>query len=189
MLKQLVKKNRSYRRFDGSHKITARQINFLLELARLCPSAANLQKLKYYCSISQKTNKIIYPHLSWAAYLKDWDGPPHGERPTGYIIILGPSKISKHLLIDTGIVSQTILLGATELSLGGCQIASVKKEELHLALNLPAHLEIILVIALGKPVEQVVIEKVVDPDDVEYWRDEFDIHHVPKRLLRDLIIK
>ena len=121
--------------------------------------------------------------------MKDWEGPQHGERPTGYIIILGPAKVSKHLLIDTGIVSQTILLGAAEMGLGGCQVASVKKEDLHLALNLPASLEIILVIALGKPVEQVVIEKVVDPDDIEYWRDEFEIHHVPKRALKDLIIR
>jgi nitroreductase len=188
MLKKLVKKNRSYRRFDGSVRITKTQINQLLELARLCPSAANLQKLRFFYSISPKTNEIIFSHLSWAAYLKDWDGPLHGERPTGYILILGPKDISKHLLIDTGIAAQTILLGATEMGLGGCQIASVRKKELHKALELPQKLDIILAIALGKPVEQVVIEKVIDPDDIEYWHDEFEVHHVPKRALKELIV-
>jgi len=188
MFKNLVKKNRSYRRFDGSVKISKKQIRQLLELARLCPSAANLQQLRYYFSILKKTNDIIYQHISWAAYLKDWHGPKHGERPTGYIIMLGPVIISKHLLMDTGIAAQTILLGATEMGLGGCQMASVKKDELHKALSLPQDLEIILVLALGKPVEQVVIEKVIDPDDIEYYRDEFEVHHVPKRSLKDLII-
>ena len=188
MLKQLVKTNRSYRRFDGSVKISKKQINVMLNLARLCPSAANLQQLRFFYSITKKTNELIYQHLSWAAYLKDWHGPKHGERPTGYIILLGPKNISKHLLIDTGIAAQTILLGATEMGLGGCQIASVKKDELHKELDLPQNLEIILVLALGKPVEQVVIEKVIDPDDIEYWHDEFEVHHVPKRALKDLII-
>jgi nitroreductase len=188
MLKQLVRKNRSYRRFDESIKLNKKQINQMLNLARICPSAANLQQLRYYYSISKKTNDIIFNNISWAAYLKDWHGPKNGERPTGYIILLGPSQISKHLLIDTGIAAQTILLGATEQGLGGCQIASFKKDELQKALCLPNNLEIILVIALGKPVEQIVLEKVIDPDDIEYYRDEFEVHHVPKRALRDLLI-
>jgi len=188
MLKELVKKNRSYRRFDGSVRITKKQLNQMLELARLCPSAANLQRLRFFYSITKQTNQIIFQHISWAAYLKDWHGPKHGERPTGYIILLGPADISKYLLTDTGIAAQTILLGATEMGLGGCQIASVKKEELQKALNLPDSLEIILVLAIGEPVEQVVIEKVIDPDDIEYWHDEFEVHHVPKRALKDLIV-
>jgi nitroreductase len=188
MLKQLVKKNRSYRRFDGTVRIIKKQINQMLGLARLCPSAGNLQQLRYFYSITKKSNELIYNYVGWAAYLKDWNGPKHGERPTGYILMLGPTNITKHLLIDAGIAAQTILLGATELGLGGCQLASVQKEELHKALNLPHDLEIILALALGKPVEQVVIEKVIDPEDIEYWRDEFEVHHVPKRALKDLII-
>ncbi len=188
MLKQLVKKNRSYRRFDGQVRITQKQIRQLLELARLCPSAANLQQLRYYYSVAPKTNGLIFANLSWAAYIEDWDGPKDGERPTAYILMLGPAKLGNHLFMDTGIAAQTILLGAVEMGLGGCLLASVRKKELHKALGLPASLEIILAIALGKPVEQVKVEKVVDPDDIEYWRDEFEVHHVPKRALKDIIV-
>lgn len=188
MLKKLLKTNRSIRRFDESIRITKKQITSLIDLSRFCPSAGNLQQIKYFFSIDKKTNKLIFPLLSWAAYLRTWDGPLDGERPTAYIIMLGPRDVSKHHLIDVGIAAHTILLGAVEMGLGGCQIASAQKDELHEALSLPDDLEIMLVLALGKPAEQVVIEKIVDPDDVEYWRDEFSVHHVPKRALKDIII-
>lgn len=188
MLKDLVRQNRSYRRFDAQHPVTTEQIEILMELARLCPSAANLQQLRFYYSVETQTNGVIYPHLGWAGYLRYWDGPEPSERPTAYIIILSHQNVSKYHLIDTGIMAQTMLLGAVELGLGGCQIASVKKAELQLALHLPAEYDIELVIALGKPAETVVVEDVIDPDDIEYWRDDEGVHHVPKRALEDLII-
>jgi nitroreductase len=188
MFKKLLKANRSFRRFDESVRITKKQITGLIDLTRYCPSAGNLQQLRYFYSIDKRTNKLIFQQVSWAAYLRDWDGPLDGERPTAFIIMLGPKDISKHLPMDVGIAAQTILLGAAELGLGGCQIASAKKEELQKALNLPAELDIVLVLAIGKPVEQVVLEKVIDPDDIEYWRDEYSVHHVPKRALKDLIV-
>jgi len=51
----------------------------------------------------------------------------------------------------------------------------------------PDHYKIIQVLALGKPAEEVVIDEVVD-GDIKYWRDENEIHHVPKRSLQELII-
>jgi nitroreductase len=188
MFKKLMKANRSFRRFDESVRLSKKQITGLIDLTRFCPSAGNLQQLRYFYSIDKRTNQIIFPQLAWAAYLREWDGPLDGERPTAYIVMLGPKEISKYLLIDTGIAAQTILLGAVEMGFGGCQIASAKKDELHKALALPDHLEVILVLAIGKPVEQIVLEKVIDPEDIEYWRDEFAVHHVPKRALKDIII-
>lgn len=188
MFKKLLKANRSFRRFDESVRITKKQVTQLIDLTRFCPSAGNMQQLRYFYSIDKHTNKLIFPLLSWAAYLRDWDGPLDGERPTAYIILLGPTDISRHMCMDTGIAAHTILLGAAELGLGGCQIASAHKEKLHIALKLPPELEIILVLAIGKPAEQVVLEKVIDPEDIEYWRDEFSVHHVPKRALKDIIV-
>ena len=121
--------------------------------------------------------------------MKDWDGPAEGERPSGYIIILGDQNITKSFGCDHGIVAQSILLGVTELGLGGCMIGSIQREELRRELKIPTHLEILLVLALGKPKESVEIEVVGPEGDMKYWRDENDVHHVPKRTLDEIIIK
>ena len=83
---------------------------------------------------------------------------------------------------------ESILLGATERGLGGCMIATVKRQELSRALDIDSGYEILLVIALGKPGETVVIEEVGPDGDTKYWRDSQDVHHVPKRALDDIII-
>jgi len=187
-LKDLVRRNRSYRRFYQDVSIPEYVLEGLVDLARLSPSARNAQTLKYFISCSPQTNEKIFPHLSWAGYLKDWDGPVPGERPAAYIVILNDTTISDSYFCDDGIAAQSILLGAVEQGLGGCIIGSVNRLKLQKALNLPGHLKIIEVIALGKPREQVVIEDMKN-GDYKYWRDENQVHHVPKRSLEEIIIK
>ncbi|MCX6259121.1 MAG: nitroreductase family protein, partial [Bacteroidia bacterium] len=131
-------------------------------------------------------NTGIFDTLSWAGYLKDWNGPSQGERPSAYIIITGDTRLTVNFSCDQGIVAQTILLAATEKGLGGCIIATIDRAKLSAFLNIPQYYEILLVIALGKPTEKVVIEEF--SDDVKYWRDENQVHHVPKRRLEDLIL-
>ena len=188
MLKELVLKNRSYRRFNQSKPIDKGTLLEFVDLARNTPSGRNLQTLKYFISADPTTNAKIFPTLSWAGYLKDWDGPIEGERPTGYIVILEDALIGKNLVHDQGIAAQTILLAAVEKGLGGCMIYSVKRKDLSEILNIPAHLEVVLVLALGVPVEKVVIDPITADGDIKYWRDEAKIHHVPKRNLKDIVI-
>lgn len=188
MLKDLVLKNRSYRRFYQEATIELETLRELVDLARLSASAMNLQPLKYMLSCEPKRNALIFPHLGWAAYLKDWPGPSEGERPSAYIIMLGDTEISRAFGCDHGIAAQSILLGATEKGLGGCMIATVKRQELSKALGIAPRYEILLVIALGKPKETVVIEKVGADGNVKYRRGNQGVHHVPKRALRDIII-
>ncbi|MDY0151380.1 MAG: nitroreductase family protein [Candidatus Cloacimonas sp.] len=188
MIHELVEKNRSYRRFIEDKQLEPEILTQLIGLARISPSAANLQNLRY-CPISAVDDCAkIFPLLKWANYLRYWDGPAQGERPTAYIIILAPANTTKFHHLDAGIAAQTILLGAVEKGLGGCMLASVDKIKVHDLLSLPVTMEVLLVIALGYPAETVIIEDVTDPDDIEYWRDEEGCHHVPKRLLKDLII-
>jgi nitroreductase len=188
-LKSLIQKNRSYRRFYEEKKISIKTLKSLIELARLSASSANLQPLKYFLSHTSKTNQKIFPYLKWAGYLKDWPGPAEGERPPAYIVILGDTSISKNFEYDSGIAAQSILLGATEKGLGGCIIGSIEREKLRRSLKIPKHLEIVLVIALGKPKEKVVIETVDKDGDIKYWRDKKGVHHVPKRALKDILIQ
>lgn len=127
MLIDLIRANRSYRRFDETHKVTKEQLLDMIEHARLSASAANLQNLKFYLSCDEQTNALVYSQLSWAGYLRYWDGPVPGERPPAYVLVLAPVSTSKYHMFDAGIASQSILLAATEARLGGCMIASIKK--------------------------------------------------------------
>jgi len=188
MIRQLILRNRSYRRFYQEAAVERELLRDLVDLARLSASAANRQPLKYILSCESTRNKAIFTHLSWAAYLENWPGPEEGERPSAYIIILGDKEISPGFACDHGIASQSILLGAAEAGLGGCVIASIDREGLRQALQIPARFEILLVLALGKPKETVVIDTVEPEHDVRYWRDEAGTHHVPKRSLEEIII-
>ena len=187
MIKDLVLKNRSYRRFYEDYKIDSQTLENFIELVRFTPSAANKQALKYMLSNSEEVNTKIFETLAWAGYLKDWNGPDPGERPSAYIVVLGDTKIAKDFNVDPGIVMQTILLGAVEKGLGGCIFASIKRSLLADNLAIPERYQILNVVALGKPNEDVVIDDIAD-DDIKYWRDENSIHHVPKRTVNELIL-
>lgn len=188
MLRRLIIKNRSYRRFYQGVTIEIETLRKLLDLARFSASSANLQPLKYILSCDTKKNALIFPRLAWAGYLKDWKWPREGERPSAYIIILGDTKITQSFGCDHGIAAQSILLGAIEKGLGGCIIGSVDRQGLRKALDIPSRYEILLVIALGKPKEEVVIETAGSNGDIKYWRDKEAIHHVPKRPLDEIIV-
>jgi nitroreductase len=185
----LVLKNRSYRRFYENVPIEHDTLKQLVDLARLSGSAANLQPLKYILSSDYEMNASIFPHLRWAGYLKDWDGPVEGERPSGYIIILGDKNITQTFECDHGIAAQSILLGATYRGFGGCMIGSIQREGLRRELEIPLHFEILLVLAIGKSKEIVKIETIGTEGDIKYWRDDEGLHHVPKRTLEEIIVK
>jgi nitroreductase len=188
MLRDLILRNRSYRRFYEEVDISLDTLRELVDLARLSASAMNAQPLKYILSSEPQRNSLIFPHLAWATFLKTWPGPADGERPSAYIIVLGDTEISRFWDYDAGIAGQSILLGATEKGLGGCMIANIEKEGLRKALKIPPRYEILLVLALGKPKEKVVIETVGASGDTKYWRDSEGVHHVPKRPLGEIII-
>ena len=186
MFDELVAKCRSYRRFFEDVPIEPGTLREVVALARLSASGGNIQPLKYILSCDRGKNDLVFPCLVWAGYL-DWDGPDEGERPTGYVIILGDTNITSSFGYDPGIAAQSIMLGAVARGLGGCMFGSIKRDQLRQALDVPEHLEILLALALGKPKEEVVIEDAVE-GDVKYYRDAKAVHHVPKRPLDELIV-
>lgn len=189
MIKELIKKNRTYRRFYEDFEIKRNTLEELVDLARLSASAANRQPLKYILSCEKNKNDLIFPTLAWAGYLKDWQGPGEGERPSAYIIILLDTEISKNYWCDPGIAAQSILLGATEKGLGGCIFSSVKRDELRSVLKIKEKYEILYILAVGKTREKVVLETVGPEGDIKYWRDCQEVHHVPKRSLKEIILE
>jgi len=188
MIRDLITKNRSYRRFDESVKISNKQIEKWIELACFSASGRNSQPLKYAVVVSQQMCSQIFPYLGWAGYLTDWKGPGKGERPVAYIAVLLDKFVSEKYYCDDGIAMQSILLGAVDDGFGGCIIGSVNKNKVSKILKLPDHLEMLWVLALGKPAEECVLE-VADDGNIEYYRDENDVHHVPKRPLNEVIYR
>lgn len=187
MLKELVMKNRSYRRFYQNQEIGKEQLKSLIDIGRLTASGANKQPVRYILSNETEKNEIIFGCLRWAGYLDDWNGPDEGEKPSAYIIMVEPNGINAPH--DEGIIGQTILLAAVEQGFGGCFIANIDRKMLKERLEIDEKYDIKLVIALGYPKEEVVLEEITEADDIKYYRDKERIHHVPKIRLDDLIIE
>lgn len=187
MLKELVLKNRSYRSFDAERKITVQELSELVDLARLCPSSVNLQMLKFVAVHSPDLLEKVQPLTRWAAKLASLKLPPPGHYPQAFIVICGDDRIfsGSIRMKDVGIAAQTLLLGAVEKGLGGCMIGSFDLEALKEVLQLPEYLKPELIVALGKPDEEVRLTTVENGTD--YYR-EGGIHYVPKRALEDILI-
>jgi len=186
MLYDLISKTRSFRRFVEDEPIAMETLRYLVDLARLGGSARNLQPLKYVLVNTPALKAKIFPHLGWAGYLKEWTGPQEGERPAAYIVCLLDTRLSKEADCDLGIATQNLLLGAAEKGLGGCRIASLAPG-LRDVFDLDDHLQVLQVIALGRPAETVFLNEQEPGEDIKYWRDTDQIHHVPKRPLQEII--
>lgn len=186
MLLDLVKRARSYRRYDPTKPLSKDDLKAFVEAARLTPSAGNLQRLRYLAVTEKSEVLTLTKEVKWAGYLSDWDGPADSEAPAAYLILLSPesSGVSQ---IDVGIAAETILLAAAEAGVGGCMILNFPREALTERYKLASNYKIELVISLGVPAEKVEIETMKE-GNVRYYRDENDVHHVPKRALSEVFL-
>ncbi|RGZ00079.1 nitroreductase family protein [Clostridium sp. AM58-1XD] len=189
MLKELVMQCRSYRRFYEDVKIPNEVLRGLIDLTRFTASAANAQALKFRIIDSEDEKEKIFPLIGWAGALPEWDGPEKGERPAAYILICCDLEKGKNKMTDDGIVAQTIMLGAVENGFGGCMIANFKRAETAEALGIDRNqFSPDLLLALGKPKEHVVIVPVGEDGSMKYYRDQEQVHYVPKRKLEDILM-
>ena len=191
MFKDIVMKNRSYRGYDESFRFTKEMLEEYVDVTRFCPSSVNMQPLKYYIAYDKGEVDLIQSMTKWARALPDLNLPFEGHRPTGFIVICQDTNLNSNLnrfCKDVGIVAQTILLMAASQDLGGCMIGNFVKEEVQSKLKLSENLVPLLIVALGKPDETIVITEVKD-NQTKYYRDENNVHYVPKRKLEDILIK
>lgn len=187
----LVVKSRSYRSYSSDRAVTKEELTVLVECARLCPSAVNKQFLKYRLCAGKAEMASLLPHIKWAAALPDIHLPPVGHEPPAAIVLCHDHTIAQSenaSTWDAGITAQTILLAATEMGLGGCMIGNFVKATLKEALALPAHLTPILVVAIGKPDEEIILETAPCGTNTIYYRDANGVHHVPKRAIEDILV-
>ena len=189
--KELVKKNRSYRGYDESYRFTKEQLEDYVDTTRYTASSVNMQPLKYFIAYEKEMVDTIQAMTKWARALPDLDLPYIGKRPTGFIVICQDTNLAPNtsrFMKDVGIVAQTILLQATEEGLGGCMIGNFQPDEVKSTLKFDDNIVPLLIVALGKPDEEIVITEVTEEGGTNYYRDEADIHYVPKRSLEDILI-
>lgn len=186
-----VKLNRSYRGFNQERIVKREELESLVELARFCPSSINFQPLKFYLSCDAQTNAVIQPLTGWARRLPHLNLPREGHNPTAFIVICADKNIASNperFMKDVGIVAQTMLLGSIDLGLGGIMIGNFSAAKVSEALQLADHLEPVLIVAIGKPDEEVRLTELPDSGDISYSRDEQHVTYVPKRPMNELLI-
>lgn len=190
-MQELIAKTRTFRRFNQKEQLSSATLGELIDLARLGGSARNGQPWQYMPVNNPELCAKIFPYLAWAGYLTDWKGPVEGERPSAYILcLLNKTRLKGtegEAQFDLGVATQNLLLGAMEKRIGGCRIGAFSPQLASL-FDMPDHLQLSLVIALGKPRETVILEECKDDTDIRYWRDEHGVHHVPKRTLESCLV-
>lgn len=189
MLKELVDKSRSHREFKAGAEITDQTVREWILNASHCPAAMNLQAIKYKILTQPEEIGELLPLTRWAASL-DKKLPPEGHGPSAFVVMCHDTDIAPMkpiFMMDVGICAQTIMLSAAEEGFGGCIIGSGAPERLSETLRLPQNLVPVLVLGLGVPEDEVVL--VESRGDTKYYRDENNIHYVPKRTLEEIIIK
>ena len=154
-----------------------------VDAARLSPSGRNRQPLRYVIVNDSKLLKQVFSTLSWATDLPDYY-PTEEETPRAYIVIL-LDKNTPTPIHDASIAAMSISMVAYDEGLGSCILGSVDREKLKDILKVPEGLAVALVVALGYPAENPVVEPVKD-GATNYWLDENGVLHVPKRDLKDI---
>lgn len=187
MLIDLLRINRSYRRYRTEIRLSQQTLMSLIELVRLIPSAYNRQPLRYWLAYQPADCAQIFPYLTWPR-LGEWTAPAVSEQPSAYIIIFGDTRIGQHFGVEAGIAAQTLLLGAVEQGLGGCVMSGFNRVALQQELGVAVEFRLLLVIALGVPAETVVLEPCAPGISPGFWRDETGLHHVQKRSAEELVL-
>ena len=191
MLRDLVLANRSYRTFDESDPVTREMLLEWVDNARLVPSAVNAQPLKYRLVDTKEGVEKVMPLTAWAGALKDITLPPEGKHPTAFVVICHDTTVRENPASsekDVGIAAMTLLLSATEAGYGGCMIGAFEKDRMGEVLRIPEKYVPILLVAFGAPDETVFITEPGQDGSVVYYRDDHNLHFVPKRMLDDILI-
>ena len=186
--KELVKANRTCRRYDGTKSITRQDLLDLVDLVRYTPSGMNKQALRFALVADEETKARVFDNIFWAGFLKDWDGPIEGERPGGYILVFDDNDYGRAMVEDVGIAGQTLALGARAGGKAVCIFKAFKEKEINEALGLGDNFNLLMVVAVGYPLEEVVIDDIHAGDDFKYYGDQDQVHHVPKIVTEDLLI-
>ena len=186
MLTDLLMATRSCRRFYPTPRVTKNDITALVAAARLCPSTANMQRLRFHPVTDLSDIVTLTGMLSFAGLLPDYGRPSCDRMPTAYLILATGGTPDLNLAIDAGLAAEAILLRATELGFAGCLFRSFCADDVA---NLPGMrgMTPVLVVALGAPAETIRLVDAAPGDSLSYYRTPENVHCVPKLSVEELI--
>lgn len=187
-LKELVTKARTCRRFKGQSVLSTETLTSLIDYARLAASARNAQILRFVTVSDAETRSAMDKLVVLGGALTPEQRATDAQRPGGYIVICGPENMDDFATMDVGIAAQSINLAACEAGLRTCMIGAVKKDEAAQLIGLPDGLKVKLVMALGVSDEEIRLVGRRDDGKLIYYRDENDVHCVPKITLEEAVI-
>lgn len=185
---EFIKSRRTIRKFRQD-ELSVEQLNKYIDAARVAPSAANIQPLKYVVVKSREMSEKMFPLVKWAGYLAPDYNPKEGERPTAYIVVCADTTIRKAGYdMDIGAAVENMMLCALADNVGACWMLSIDRDEIRKLLSIDENLEISCVVAMGYLAETPK-EAPVENGDIKYYLDETDTLYVPKRGMDDIVIK
>ena len=183
-LDSLLKRNRSYRGYDASVKLSGETLREIASVASLVPSGMNAQRLRFRLVPSEQA-PLVLPHITLGAALPEEHLPHPGEEPQGYIVICATGEEGRVVDMDLGIAAQSMLLRAVEKGLNGIFILNFRAQALQEALALP--LKPLAVLAFGKGTERIFLMPAGKDGSLKYYRKD-GVHYVPKLGIDDLLI-
>lgn len=183
-LDSLLLRNRSYRGFDNSYKVSREELLKIVQVCTKVPCAKNQQALRFKLVYGDDVPRM-QQYTKWGGALPELNLPFPGTEPSAFIIICSTVAENKWVDIDLGIAAQSMLLKAVELGLNGICIGAFNKGETIREFSLEH--EPVLVLAIGKGAENIQLTHIKPGEPQAYYRKD-GVHFVPKLGLDDIIL-
>ena len=187
MIYDLLLRTRTIRHFKRDCAPTRSELEKLVRCARLVPSAANRQRIRYAFLLGDAAD-AAFRSVAFAGYLPPEKRPGYEDRAPAYVVLMSDlQNPDTHVSMDIGIAAQAVVMAARELGYGACMIRSFKQSEIAALVGDTPDLYPNLVIALGADNEEATVVDIKD-GDIKYYKDENDVNVVPKRTVSELIV-
>lgn len=153
---ELVQSRQSDRSYDITRPVEQEKLDYILEAARLAPSACDAQPWKFIVVNNSELIKETASAISDKALGMNhfvYQAPVQIfiiEEPTSFTSSAGGFVKNKHFPhIDLGIAAAHIVLAAQEQGLGSCILGWFDEKKVKNLLQIPSSKRVVLVITLG----------------------------------------
>ena len=170
-LKDVIKQRRSVRTFTETPPPQS-CLDILVDVGRWAPTPSNIQSWRFV-TVLEQANLVVVRNLA----------PGFPNQATAAIVVCSNERetdvfsgLNRSVLVgqEAAMAAQNMLLMAHAMGYGSCVVASFSAAAVGLALELPAHIIPVLIVALGTPSSQPVPPERKPLQDISYkeWYQE-----------------